>query len=86
MIGIGHILKKQVGKEQPAALGIPLFSVQHTLSEAIEFRVLFLVLVLPPIHSLSNRYVTLVYVYKLLRFMKNFFPKLKRCPLYVGHK
>jgi len=86
MIDIGHILKKLVGKEQPATLGIPLLFVQHTLSEAVEFRVLFLVMALRPIHSLSNRYVNLVYFYRLLRFMKNLFPKFTLCSLHVGKK
>jgi len=55
--------------------------VQHTLSEAMEFGVLFLVLTLRPIHSLSNRYVNLVSFSILLRFMKNCFPKFTLCPL-----
>jgi hypothetical protein len=54
MIGIGHILKKQVGIEQPATLDIPLLFVQRTLSETVYLSVLFLVLALHPIHYLSN--------------------------------
>ena len=84
MVGIEHVLKKQIGQEQPATLGIPLLSLQHTLNETVEFRVLFLVMELNPIHSLFNRYVNLVYFYRLLRFMKDFFPTFTLYPPYVG--
>jgi len=42
-------------KKQAANLGIPLLFVQHTLNEAVDFRVLFLVLTLRPIHFSSSR-------------------------------